>query len=318
MLKIGVQSKNIIYDENPAEGFQRLAKAGFDCCDLSLNQYLTNTMLYHMEESGFFRRTSKELQDYFRPHRRAAKESGICINQMHMPYPAFIPGACESLNDFLWNEMAPKCMEICHFLECPNIVIHGFKLKDYYGSEQAEWEKTKEFIEYLAPMAKDMGITICMENLYNTFGDHIVEGPCCDAAKAAERIDEINRKFGAQVLGFCFDTGHANLTGLDMEAFLSVLGDRLKVLHIHDNDGVRDLHQMPFTFTKVRENTVSTDWEGFLRALARIRFDKVLSFETAPILDSFPAGMKQEVLGFIRQIGVYMAGEIGSKVSDRS
>ena len=98
-------------------------------------------------------------------------------------------------------------------------------------------------------------------------GWHILEGPCCDARKMAERIDRINEKYGAEVLGFCFDTGHASLVGIDFEKFILTLGKRLKVLHIYDNDGIADLHQMPFTFTRTRENHPSTDWEGFVRAL---------------------------------------------------
>lgn len=159
-------------------------------------------------------------------------------------------------------------------------------------------------------MAKELKITICIENLYTNIAGHIIEGPCCNARKAAERIDRFNEKYHAEILGFCFDTGHANLVGIDMESFITALGNRLKVLHIHDNDGIADLHQIPFTFTKTRENRVSTDWEGFVRGLRGIRFDKTLSFETAPVLDSFPQDMREEVLGFIARIGEYFAKKI--------
>ena len=121
-----------------------------------------------------------------------------------------------------------------------------------------------------------------------------------------ERIDRINDRYHAQVLGFCFDTGHANLVGIDFEYFLTTLGSRLKVLHIHDNDGISDLHQIPFTFTKTRENRPSTDWDGFIRGLKNIKFDGVMSFETAPVLTAFPDRMKQDVLSFIAKIGQYL------------
>jgi len=87
--------------------------------------------------------------------------------------------------------------------------------------------------------------------------------------------------------------------------------ERLKVLHIHDNDGVSDLHQIPFTFTKTRENNSSTDWEGFIRGMRNIGFNRVLSFETAPVLSAFPKAMKQDALEFIVRIGKYFEGEIG-------
>ena len=138
----------------------------------------------------------------------------------------------------------------------------------------------------------------------------MVEGPCCDVRKAVERIDRLNEKYHAEVFGFCFDTGHANLTGLDFKEFLTTLGHRLKVLHIHDNDGISDLHQIPFTFAKTRENQSSTNWDGFLQGLKAIKFDKVLSFETAPVLTAFPEKMKPQVLAFIAGIGRYFCSEM--------
>ncbi len=310
MMEVGVQSQNVVYDTCPKEGFQLLKNAGFSCVDFSLNTYLLNKEIYKSQNNGFFNKSTEKLLDYFSPHKEAAKAAGIRVNQMHMPYPAFVPGGRNNINDFLWNEVAVKSLAICEFLGCPHIVIHGFKLVQYYGSEEREWEKTREFIEYLAPMAKEKHIVICVENLYNSLGTHKVEGPCCDARKAARRIDEINEKFGAEVCGFCLDTGHANLVGLDMEEFIQILGKRLKVLHMHDNDGCGDLHQLPYTFTRTRENAPILDWDGFIRGMRRIGFDGVLSFETAPVLKAFPDDLKEDTLRFICAIGRYFAREI--------
>lgn len=323
MLQIGVQTKNVIDDDCPEDGFVMLGRAGFSCCDFSLNGYLPNTLLYQPDanrrqsRSGrFFDRSAQELERFFAPHRDGARAAGIAVSQMHMPYPICIPGARADLNAYLWNEAAPKSMRICAFFECPYIVVHGFKLAYYLGSEEAEWERTERFIHSVAPMAREMGITICIENLYDGIGGHLVEGPCCDAKKAVERIDRINDRYHAEVLGFCFDTGHANLIGIDFERFITALGPRLKALHIHDNDGAADLHQIPFTFTKTRGNKPSTDWDGFVRGLGNIRFDKTLSFETAPVLTAFPDEMKQDVLGFICKVGECLAGKIEGRSKD--
>ncbi len=310
MLKIGVQTKNIVTDINPAEGFHRLAQAGFSCADFSLNSYLLNTGLYKNQINDFFDRSVSELEEYFRPHKEGAKEAGVEINQLHMPYPIFIPTAENRVNEYLREQVLPKSMAVCSYLECSNIVVHGLKMSRFLGSEEAEWQYTEAVLDEIAPVAKEMGITICIENLYETVAGHIVEGPCCDARKAVERIDRFNEKFHAQVLGFCFDTGHANLVGIDFEDFIVRLDYRLKVLHIHDNDGTADLHQIPFTFTKTRENRTTTDWEGFVRGLRKIRYDQVLSFETAPVLSAFPTEMKDDALRLIARIGNYFADEI--------
>lgn len=313
MMQIGVQSKNVVNDEHPEDGFELLKRTGFSCTDFSLNSYLLNTNIYQFEINDFFDKSIQELEKFFTPHKRGAEAAGININQMHMPYPIYVPKAKKDLNDYLLNEVAVKSMQLCAFLECKNIVIHGFKLAHFLGSEDAEWEQTENFLDFLAPMAKEMGITVCIENLYDAVGGHLIEGPCCDARKAVERIDRMNEKYNAEVLGFCFDTGHANLVGIDFESFLTMLGDRLKVLHIHDNDGVSDLHQIPFTFAKTRENKSSTDWDGFIRGLKNIHFDKVLSFETAPVLTAFPEAMKTDALEFIARIGRYFQSEIDSQ-----
>lgn len=312
MLQIGVQTQRIVLDHDPAEGFSMLKRAGFSCVDFSLNSYLINKTLYRFERNTFFDRSVGELEEYFTPHKDAAKAAGIAIHQMHMPYPLYVPGDKVGINDYLANTVSKKSMQLCGFLDCPNIVIHGFKLAHFLGSEEAEWKKTEEFLHTLAPMAGELGITMCVENLYNSVGTKIVEGPCCVAEKAAERIDRFNRQYGAEVLGFCFDTGHANLVGLDFEQFITTLGNRLKVLHIHDNDCVADLHQLPFTFTKTRENTPSTDWDGFIRALQAVEFRGALSFETAPVLTTFPDEMKEDVLRFIARIGRYFAEQISA------
>ncbi len=313
MLQTGVQSKNVVDDINPSEGFRLLKSVGFSCADFSLNGYLLNTDIYQANLNRFFDASVQELERFFAPHKKAAREEGITINQMHMPYPIYVPGRGADINGYLQEEVAVKSMYVCRFFDCPHIVMHGLKLTRFLGSEEAEWAYTQRFIEQIAPLAKEMGIIICIENLYDGIGGHLIEGPCCNAKKAAERIDRINDAFGGEVLGFCLDTGHANLVGIDFEDFITALGGRLKVLHIHDNDGVRDLHQIPYTFTRTRENTSATDWEGFLSGLRRIRYDGVLSFETAPVLTSFPEGLKKEALAFIAQIGRYFAEKISGE-----
>lgn len=309
-LEVGTQGMNVISDESPLEGFQMLKQAGFSCCDFGLNSYLQNYALYRFVHNDFFDKSDQELEMFFEPHKKAAKLTGVRIHQMHMPYPVCVPKAPQEFNAYLQNVVAPQSLKICAYFDCSYIVVHGFKLARELGSEEAEWEKTEAFLHTLAPIAKKLGITICIENIYTDMGRHIVEGPCCNARKAAMRIDRMNDRYGAEVLGFCFDTGHANLVGIDFEDFLTILGDRIKILHIHDNDGISDLHQVPFTFSRDRGNHASTDWAGFIRGLANIKFDGVLSFETAPALSVFPKEMKSHTLQFIADIGKYFADEI--------
>lgn len=299
-LAVGVQSKGIVYDNDPLEGFEMMKRAGFSCCDFSLDSYFTNSSLCSPKNDDFFQQPVRELKNFFAPHKEAANTAGIKINQMCMPGLIYITNAAKGRINGLIQTAAVKSMEICAFFGCPYIVMHGLGA---VGGLETEWEWTEDFLDFLAPMAKDLKITLCMEN-------RNMEGFCCDARKAAAYIDCMNEKYGAEILGFCFDTGYANLSGIDSEDFLTTLGSRMKVLHIHDNDGIRNLHQIPFTFSGDCENVSPADWDGFIRGLRKIQFDKVLSFETASALSVFPRKMKQDVLRFVAQIGSYFVGEI--------
>ena len=168
MLKTGVQTKGVINDETPKKGFELLKRAGFTCVDFSLNGYLTNRMLYEDVRNDFFSQTVTELEDFFRKHKTAAKETGIMIHQMHMPYPMYVPRGSRELNEYLRNVVAPKSMRLCDFFECTYIVVHGFKLSHFLGSEELEWRETERFLDSLAPLARELGITICIENLYTS------------------------------------------------------------------------------------------------------------------------------------------------------
>ena len=83
MLEIGVQTHNVIMDENPDEGFKLLHDTGFTCCDFSLNFYLKNTDLYKFELNKFFDKSVDELKEFFRPHKEAAERNGIRFHPLH-------------------------------------------------------------------------------------------------------------------------------------------------------------------------------------------------------------------------------------------
>lgn len=71
----------------------------------------------------------------------------------------------------------------------------------------------------------------------------------------------------------CLDVGHANVLGVNLYDTVTMLGDRLIALHLHDNDGTGDQHRLPFSGT--------ADWDGFCRGLAEIGFTGSLSLETS-------------------------------------
>lgn len=317
-LAVGIQSQGIVYDKYPLEGFEMMKRTGFSCCDFRLDSYLTGSSVGFPEENDFFQRSVGELKSFFAPHKEAAETAGIKIHQMCMPYPVCIPDTRDERSRYLIQTAAAKSMEICDFFQCPYMVVHGLDLAGICGEDVVVREWIDQFLEILVPMAKELKITICVENEYTNMGDHIMKDHCYDVKNAVAYIDHMNIKYGAEVFGFCFDTGKANLAGINFEDFIIQLGTRLKVLHIHDNDGTRDLHQMPFTFAGDCGKAYHTNWDGFVRGLQKIQYDNVLSFDMASALLAFPGKMKQDVLRFVALMGSYFAGEIpGDKLGEK-
>ena len=72
-------------------------------------------------------------------------------------------------------------------------------------------------------------------------------------------------------VGFCYDSGHENAFSPG-ENYLDSYADRLFAMHLHDNDGVRDLHAMPFAGT--------VDWKHVTGQLSRAPlFSRMITLE---------------------------------------
>ncbi|MGI8914316.1 MAG: sugar phosphate isomerase/epimerase family protein [Chloroflexota bacterium] len=88
--------------------------------------------------------------------------------------------------------------------------------------------------EALAPavrLAGELGIGIALENHCHGWGDHYAH-----LALVATALD-------APQVGFCCDSGHAAVAGIDPVALIAAMGPRLRLVHLHSNDGRRDSHR---------------------------------------------------------------------------
>ena len=94
------------------------------------------------------------------------------------------------------------------------------------------------------------------------------------AACAPEELCALVDAFSNPLVGCCWDTGHGMISGNDQYEALTLLGHRVKALHIDDNYGTaRDVHLLPY------EGLI--DWSKVLRALREIGYDHDFAFEHA-------------------------------------
>lgn len=309
MLNIGIQSKLILGEQPKIEEFNKIKKARFDCIDFNLDRFLPNSDIYQGKMNDFFSKSEEELSLFFESYYKIAVEAELFFSQVHAPYPLYVYGR-ESDKDYL-HMVAEKSIKICAALRSPYLIIHPFKLAYHLGAEE-EYQQNRSFFESLIPTAQKYDVIICLENLYDGVGGRLCEGVCADPHLAVNYIDSLNQAAGEERFGFCFDVGHANLFGRNMKEFINILGKRLKTLHLHDNDGIHDLHQMPFTFAKELAGETTTDWKGLIEGLRENKYSGVLSFETFGVLKCFPEELHEIVLKLIAEIGQYFAININS------
>ncbi|MBR5598264.1 MAG: sugar phosphate isomerase/epimerase [Lachnospiraceae bacterium] len=307
MLTIGVQTKGIVTEQGDiTKGFQKIANAGFTKVDFNLDAFLINSNVYAGKLNKFFDKEIPELVTIFGKYKHAMDMYGLLPSQMHAPYPVYVPGNGKA-TAYMQGNVIPKSIIIAEAMGVPWVVIHPFKLQ-YSKGKEAEKQTNLEYFKMLVPLLKQCGVRVCLENLYESVGGRIVEGVCSDVEDAIWYIDTLNEYAGEELFGFCLDTGHLQLAKKDPYDFIKKMGSRIKVLHLHENNGTDDTHQLPYTFGKGEDR--GADWEGILKALKEIGYKGTLSFETFPAMNSFPHKLSEAVLKVIYDTGVSMAKQI--------
>lgn len=302
-MNVGVQTKGILPEMGLEEGVALIANAGFESVDFNLDTFLKNSDVYAGRMNKFFDADLESLLAYFGEYKKAFEAHGIRPSQMHAPYPILVPSR-GNVTDYMQKTVIPKSIAIAGMMEIPWVVMHPFKLQYTYGID-AERAMNLKYFESLIPLLKAYNVGVCVENLYQSVGGRITEGTCADPQDAIYYVDTLNQLAGEELFGCCLDTGHMELTHREPADYIRQVGKRLKILHMHENDAIGDLHQMPYTFGSKPEDGV--DWDDFRKALDEIGFDGTLSFETFPCVSSFPRGARVEVLRTIREIGKEIA-----------
>ncbi len=145
--------------------------------------------------------------------------------------------------------------------------------------DRSAWLKLiRKSLDQLEPFAMHHSVRIALENMP---GDDF------------EMLETLLSEYDPGFLGLCFDSGHANLGGHDFE-HLKQLKNRLIAVHLHDNDGITDQHNIPFTGT--------VDWEDLANAIASSAYEQCVNLEI--VIDDSEYKDEDEFLQH-----AYLAGE---------
>jgi len=138
-------------------------------------------------------------------------------------------------------------VEFCSAIGGDAVVVHPPK-------DASDLSKSIDALEKARPLCENLGVILAIENCFPA-----------DDRLLAHYFDT----FPPEFIGFCYDSGHANLNSNQNE--LMTFSDRLKVLHLHDNKGKVDDHQPPFWGT--------VDWPRVMRWVGQSGYAKPVNFE---------------------------------------
>ena len=247
-------------------GFEKavelVGKAGFDAWDFSMFDMARYDWKEKKMKSLDNPMTGDNYLAFARKLKQIGLDNGIICNQSHAPFPSGVP----EIRSYL--KRAIECTaeaggEIC--------IIHPLN--------SGTPEENAEFYFELLPFAKDCGVKIATENMWNWSKElgHSVFAACATPDSFNAHLDAVNDDFFVA----CLDIGHAEMLGSDTSAeeMVKALGSRLKALHIHDNDKLHDTHQIPLS--------MSIDFVPIVKALKEIKYDGYFTLEADSFLDAY-------------------------------
>ncbi len=121
-----------------------------------------------------------------------------------------------------------RALEISEYIPFQYLIQHIGVLHEEFNEFKVE--AAFSALEQLSLFARQRGVNILLENIPNDLS-------------SAERLQQFLRMTHLD-LNFVFDTGHANLRG-NVESEFAIMQDRVRSLHVHDNDGKSDKHLFP-------------------------------------------------------------------------
>ena len=305
MHKVSIQSAPWYNHDKALESLEYIKARGFEAIDYNINTYLNGKdFLANGVKPTIFDLPENEVLEFFKPLKDASEKTGVIVTQMHATYPVWEQGKTE-VNDYIYMAL-DKMFAVSEYLNCPHIVVHPLE----GATRQEEWERDVNLFESLIPLIKKRkGVKICIENIFGRRPSKTLEGRLSNAPEAVKLIDHLNAKAGGDYFGFCFDVGHSILSRRDIYQFLLDIGDRLSILHIHENNGDEDLHCLPYTCVNSSNNFIC-DWDGFIKGLKDINYKGDLSFETFSVMKRMPAPTHDKTYELICEIGKYFVSEI--------
>ncbi len=306
-MRLSVSTSGIVHGENLYNDLKMIKDAGFEGIDLSFASVCPHGGSLEGYHNSIFAKPTEEIVDFYREYAKICSGLGLEIVQSHAPWPCYFKGN-DAVNEFL-RKALEKCIIAASEVGCRYMVVHP------YWSEDKDIRESME-INYklfsgLTDAAKKHNVVICIENLFAFRGGRLIDEPFANSEIAKNFVDRLNREAGCEVFGFCLDIGHANALAKNLYEFFRNMGNRIKVLHIHENNGISDQHMIPYTSFDFWGANTTIDWADVVDGIVDTSYKGDLNLEVAT--DAIPKELVPHYLTFAAEVDRYLRKRISDK-----
>jgi len=167
---------------------------------------------------------------------RLLRALGLHAHALHTPFRRFQIFADEHEGRAWREQLWKRSLDIASELEVPVAVIHAMNRNEYnYGYDQVAY--LQELLARLNAYALSRGVTLAVENIPS--GKQRTDEVLCTLAEQVKLFANVPD------VHWCLDIGHVTITSNDMQGEIDACIDKLVTLHIHNNDGLADSHDIP-------------------------------------------------------------------------
>lgn len=265
-ISISTQKLQQIYGDKKA--LEIAKKLGVDGVD-----FFTNSFDFSKSDS-VYSRSDQEIIEYFSDIKKYADSLGISVAQTHGRLRTYMG---EEASDKKCLENARRDLLAASALGAPVCVMHGVKSSIMKGNPEPRYirDLCYEIFSRIIEWSRMYGVKTAIETSGYTDATQSLEffANAKEIKGIFERISKQNDN--SQYFSICVDTGHTNTAvrfgNPSVGDCIRMYGKGISCLHLHDNDGVHDLH-LP-----MRCGTI--DWEDVLSALKEIGYDGYYNLE---------------------------------------
>jgi sugar phosphate isomerase/epimerase len=149
---------------------------------------------------------------------------------LHGPFFELIPASRDPWVRQVARSRFQQGFELAQRIGAKHLILHSGYLPKTYPRDQWIQNSLNYWVEFLGD--KNTPNMIHLENVYED-----------DFSALGELIDRVNQTYQGERLTICLDIGHVNAnSSKSLADWINGLGDRIRYVHLHNNDGILDDH----------------------------------------------------------------------------